>query len=227
MNSTKNYSSWWAGEIDWTAPAGQLLEKFLKSLPASRPFHVTVYGSAPLQLTIDRQLLSADVDIFSDDDEDLSALVAAAKLDKGHGNIYLEPGFKLSFRTSPDWPRRAKTIQRANVRLTFPHPLDILIGKLHRLDAKDLKAFQRVIEITGHPTAEEFKHELQNALDLFRPAFDEDSPNRYPENTRRLWQEIFHADIDVRREIIEPAIARQRVGYGETPPGYKAIIGLI
>jgi hypothetical protein len=222
MNSTKN---WWAGEIDWSTPAGQLLEKFLNSLPANREFHITIYGSAPLQLTVDRQLLSADVDIFSDDDEDLSVFVAAAKLDKTNGGFYIEPGFKLSYRTNPDWRQRAKSLQRGNVTLTFPHPLDILIGKLNRLDAKDLKAFERVIEITGHPKAEEFKLELQNAVDLFRPGFDEDSPNRYSENTQSLWREVFHAEIDVRREIIEPAIARRRVGYGETPPDYKKALG--
>ncbi|HEV2327666.1 MAG TPA: hypothetical protein VGY56_02630 [Verrucomicrobiae bacterium] len=102
MNSIKNYSNWWMGEIDWTAPAGQLLEKFVKSLPPGRSFRVTVYGSDPLQLTVDRQLLSADVDIFSDDDEDLSAFVVAAKLDKTHGDIYIKPGYKLSDRTNPD-----------------------------------------------------------------------------------------------------------------------------
>jgi hypothetical protein len=227
MNSTKNYSGWWTGEIDWSSPAGQALEKFLKSLPSDRAFAITVYGSAPLQLTVDRQLLSADVDVFADDDQDLSAWVVAAKMDKADGGVYIEPGFKLSFRTSPHWLQRAKIIQRGNVTLTLPHPLDILIGKLDRLDAKDLKAFERVIQISGHPTAEEFQRELQNAVDLFRPAFDEDSPNRYPENTRRLWREIFHAEIDLRRDIIEPAIARRRIGYGETPPGYKSVLGLI
>lgn len=105
--------------------------------------------------------------------------------------------------------------------MTIPHPLDILIGKLDRLEPKDVKAFQRVIEITGHPTADELRHELQNAVDLFRPAFDEESPNRYPENTRRLRRELFGTEIDIRREVIEPAIARRRAGYGETPPDYK------
>jgi hypothetical protein len=100
-----------------------------------------------------------------------------------------------------------------------------LIGKLDRLEAKDLKAFERVIQLTGHPTAQELKIELQNAVDLFRPAFDDDSPNRYPENTCRLWQEIFHSEIDVRRDIIEPAMTRRRQGYGEPPPGYKSILG--
>jgi hypothetical protein len=221
MPSTKN---WWTGEVDWATPAGQLLQKFLATLPGDRPFHLTLYGSAPLQLTVDRQLLSGDVDLFSDD-EDLVSLVAAAKLDKLHGGLYLEPGFELSFRTSPRWRGRAVTIQRGNVTLTIPHPLDILIGKLHRLDAKDLKAFERVIQISGHPTAAEFQRELEEAVDLFRPAFDEDSPNRLPENVHRLWREIFHAEIDIRRDIIEPAVARRRQGYGESPPDYKRALG--
>ena len=222
MPSIKN---WWTGEIDWATPAGKLLQKFLAALPKDRPFHLTIYGSAPLQLTVDRQLMSGDVDLFSDDDEDLAALIAVAKLDKTHGGFYLEPGFELSFRTSPRWRQRAKTIQHANVTLTIPHPLDILIGKLDRLDAKDLKAFERTIQLTGHPTADELKRELQNAVDLFRPAFDEDSPNRYPENTRKLWRELFHGEIDIRQEIIEPAIARRKQGYGETPPDYKRTLG--
>ena len=97
MHSIKN---WWAGEVDWTTPAGQLLQTFLATLPKDRPFHLTLYGSAPLQLTVDRHLMSGDVDLFSDDDEDLVALIATAKLDKTCGGFYLEPGFELSFRTS-------------------------------------------------------------------------------------------------------------------------------
>ena len=103
MPSTKN---WWTGEIDWSASAGRLLEKFLASLPTDRPFRLTVYGSAPLQLTVDRQLLSGDVNVFSDDDEDLSAWIRAANLDKSHGGLSLEPGFELSFHASPRFARR-------------------------------------------------------------------------------------------------------------------------
>jgi hypothetical protein len=218
MPSTEN---WWKPDIDWEAPAGQLLRRFVDSLPKQRVFHITVFGSAPLQLTIDRNLLSGDVDVFSDDDEDLSGLIASAKLDQSQGGFYLESGFELSFRTSPRWRRRAQSVQLGAVTLTFPHPLDILIGKLDRLDPKDLEAFRRVIEVTGHPTEAELKSELQNAVDLFRPAFDEDSPNRYPENTRRLWKELFRTEIDIRRDIIEPAVLRRRQGYGETSPDYK------
>jgi hypothetical protein len=66
---------------------------------------------------------------------------------------------------------------------------------------------------------------LQNAVDLFRPAFDDEAPNRYPENTRKLWRELFHAEIDIRQEIIEPAIIRRKQGYGEIPPDYKRMLG--
>ena len=138
----------------------------------------------------------------------------------------MEPGFELSFRTSPRWRQRAVTAQRENVLLTVPHPLDILIGKLSRLEPKDLRAFERVIQLTGHPTASELLAELQNAVDLFRPAFEEDSPNRLPENVLKLWRELFHTEINLRSEIIEPALTRRRVGYGEEPgPDYKRGLG--
>ncbi|MEO5803375.1 MAG: hypothetical protein ABIR24_07570 [Verrucomicrobiota bacterium] len=222
MTLTEN---WWRAEIDWNTVAGQFLQKFLSQLPSDRHFQITLYGSAPLQLTVDRSLLSGDIDLFPNDEQDIAAIIRALKLDKESGGIfYLEAGYELSFRTSPLWRSRAKTFQLANVTLTLPHPFDILIGKLDRLAPKDIKAFEIVIAATGHPTAGEMKHELQNAVDLFRPSFDEESPNRYTENTERLWREIFKSEIDVRKEIIAPAIARRKEGYGETPPDYKSIL---
>ncbi|MCW5558306.1 MAG: hypothetical protein KIT22_10805 [Verrucomicrobiae bacterium] len=214
-------SDWWRGEVDWETPAGQLLRRFFATLPPNRRFHFVLYGSAPLQLTLNRTWTSADVDFFSDDDEDFTEFVRDLNLAKGQADFYLEPGFRLSFRTTPHMRARARIVQIGNVTVTIPHPLDILIGKLDRLDPKDLLAFRRVIDLTGHPTKGEFLHELQNAMDLFRPAFDEESPNRYPENTVRLWREIWQSDINVRRDIIAPAIARRRAGHGEPPPDYK------
>lgn len=94
-----------------------------------------------------------------------------------------------------------------------------------RLEPKDLEAFRRVRRLTGHPTDEELRCELQNAVDLFRPAFDEDAPNRYPENTRILWRELFGREIVIWRDIVEPAITRRKQGYGELPPDYKSVLG--
>ena len=224
MNSIASWD-WWTGKVDWDTPAGALLQRFFATLPPERRFRFTLYGSAPLQLTLDRTWLSADVDLFSDDDEDLNELVRRAGLAKEQGTFYLEPGFALSFRTTSHWRSRAKTVELGNVAITIPHPLDILIGKLGRLDEKDLKAFRMVIKLTGHPTMDEFKRELQNGVDLFRTSFDEESPNRFPDNTRRLWRELWQAEIDIRHEIITPALARRAQGYGEPPPDYKRALG--
>jgi hypothetical protein len=221
MNSTEN---WWRGEIDWHTPAGQILRKFLAALPPQGSFSISLYGSAPLQLTIDPTLLSGDIDIFSNKDDDLTHFIREQGLDKAHAGLHIEAGFELSFRTSPRWRLRARTIQLANVSLTIPHPIDVLIGKLDRLAPKDLTAFKRVIALTGHPTAEEMIRELQNSVDLFRPGFDEESPGRFRANAESLWREVFGREIDVQREIIAPAIQRRRQGYGEEPPDYKGVL---
>jgi hypothetical protein len=139
--------------------------------------------------------------------------------------LFLEAGYELSFRTSPRWRARAKVVRLEKATLVVPHPIDILIGKLDRLDPKDLLAFRKVIAATGHPTAEELKRELQNAFDLFRPSFDEERPNRLIENTQRLWRELFAREIDVRKEIIAPGIARRQEGYHEPTLDYKHHLG--
>ncbi len=88
------------------------------------------------------------------------------------------------------------------------------MSKIGRLETKDIEAFRLVIEKTGHPTADEFKSHLQLAVDLYRPQFDEEQGSDYTAKTQALWREIFGTTIDVRREIIAPALARRQSGYG-------------
>ena len=213
-------TNWWTQPIDLNTPAGQTLRKLADVLPKSRPFRITLFGSAPLQISIEPTLLSGDVDIFSDEEFLAEIITRAGLSDKQH-----TPGFQvcseLNFRTSPGWAQRTRSTQIGNVTFVIPHPYDILIAKLNRLDEKDLNAFRAVIAKTGHPTEAELIKELQLAVDLFRPGFDEEQGHDMANNCRRLWPLIFGREIDPRAEIIAPALAIRKAGYGEPTRDYK------
>lgn len=127
-------------------------------------------------------------------------------------------GFQVTdryvFRSTFDWMHRATEVQRHGHTFIIPHPWDILVDKLQRLEEKDLEAFRLVIRLTGGPTAQEFAQHLQGAVDHFRPKFDEEGPGGdLFLNTQLLWETIYRSSIDVRDEIIRPALERLRRGY--------------
>lgn len=212
--------NWWTQKIDLATPAGETLRKLAAVLPKTRSYRITLFGSAPLQLSIEPSLLSGDVDIFSDE-ESLAGIIERA----GLGEKQYRPGFQvcseLNFRTSPRWQSRTRSAEIDDVTFIIPHPYDILIAKLNRLDEKDLNAFRAVIAKTGHPTEAELIQELQLAVDLFRPSFDEEQGHDMANNCRRLWPLIYGREIDPRREIISPALAIRKAGYGEPTRDYK------
>lgn len=210
----------WTSSIDLETPAGRMLKKLATILPQERHYDITVFGSAPLQITVDPALLSSDVDLFSDS-EDVEQWVKQAGLGMGQADFYIQVCSGLNFRTSPKWAARTRKIAIGNCTFSFPHPVDILIAKLNRLDEKDLRAFEAVIKKTGHPTSEEFIRELQFAVDLFRPGFDEEQGHDMASNCRRLWPLIFGREIDPHAEIIAPALKIRREGYGEPTRDYK------
>jgi hypothetical protein len=210
----------WAGSIDLSTPAAGLLRKLAAALPKGREFTITVFGSAPIQITVDAALASADVDVFSDF-SDLQEVVDRAGLAEAKTSFFIQVSSELNFRTSPRWKDRFQKAKIENCTFIFPHPMDILIAKLTRLDEKDLRAFQIVRAKTGHPIEAELIEELQMAVDLFRPSFDEEQGLDLAENCRRLWPILYAREIDPRKEIIAPALAKRKAGYGNTNRDYK------
>ena len=210
----------WAGSINLETRAAELLRKIAKALPQNREFAITVFGSAPIQICVDSTLTSADVDVFSDFEE-LRELVDRAGLGQEKTKFYVQVSSELNFRTSPRWKGRTQSARIGNCTFIFPHPIDILIAKLNRLDEKDLRAFRIVLSKTGHPTEAELIKELQLAVDLFRPSFDEEQGHDLANNCRRLWPLIFGREIDPRAEIIAPALAIRKAGYCEPTRDYK------
>jgi uncharacterized nucleotidyltransferase DUF6036 len=210
----------WAGSVNLDTPAAAILRVLAAALPQDKEFTITVFGSAPIQMTVDSTLTSADVDVFSDF-EGLAGIVEKARLSQRDTAFYVQVSSELNFRTSPRWKDRTQAAVIGNCTFIFPHPIDILIAKLNRLDDKDLRAFEVVIARTGHPTETELIYELQMAVDLFRPSFDEEQGHDLANNCRRLWPLIYGREIDPRAEIIAPALAKRKAGYGEPTRDYK------
>ncbi len=196
---------------DWLTPAGRLLGSLAETLPAQPRLTIVVFGSAPLQLFIDPTFLSKDVDIVGE--EEVQSVAEGITLPGESGDLHFQVCDRLTFRSALGWEERAQRILRCGHTFVFPHPWDILVSKIGRLEEKDLEAFRLVIRKTGHPTAAEFSTHLQMAVDLFRPNFDEERGSDYLTQTRILWREIFGGDIDPRTEIIRPALARRQAQY--------------
>ena len=205
----------WVERIDWRTPAGRTLRELLAVLPPQHEWSLTLFGSSPLQLALEPSFVSRDVDLFATDDTraELAEILHSTGLADPAREVYVQLCVELNFQTSPRWRERAHTEHVGNVRLIFPHPIDLLIAKLHRLEEKDLRAFRLVIERTGHPTEEELRRELQAAVDLYRPHFDEEAAGDITTNTGILWRELWEKDIDVRQDIIAPALEARRKGY--------------
>jgi hypothetical protein len=210
----------WIQQLDLETPAAKTLNQLAAALPPERHFRITLFGSAPLQIGIEPSLLSADVDVFCDDD-DLAEWVEKAGLASASHRPAIEVTSELNFRTSPRWQGRSQSFTFRNCTFIVPHPIDILIAKLSRLDEKDVDAFRAVIKKTGHPTEQELVHELKLAIDLFRPGFNEEVASDIAGNCRRLWPLIFGREIDPQGEIVAPALAQLRRGYGNNGPDHK------
>ncbi len=213
-----------AEDIAWDAPAGRRLDLLARVLPANPRLELTVFGSAPLQLFLERDFVSADIDIFSSEERYsyLLEFVATQGLDNENEGLYIQVCDPFVFRSTVDWRDRVVESERHGHLFRFIHPWDILVSKLARLDKKDMEAFRLVIHITEHPTEEEFARHLQRAVDLYRPKFDEEgSPDDIFANTRRLWQSLWQKEIDVRARIIRPALERLRHDYEQGDPALK------
>jgi len=215
----------WQPSINWQTPAGQLVDRLVAALPPDRPWKIILFGSSPLQLALDPTFLSGDVDIISS--ADVEEFCRRAGLLKGQTPIYIEPCTAAAFTVSADWTMRACEIQRRHVTFVLPHPIDILVSKIKRLEEKDLKAFRLVRAKTGHPTEDELLVALRRVVDIYRPSFDEESAADPRDNTQIVWRELFGKSIDVAGKIIAPALAERRKNYGGEGYGLRDALGRV
>jgi hypothetical protein len=189
-----------------------VLDQLVNALPPARTWKIIVFGSSPLQLGIDPSFLSADVDVIPA--SDIEEHCRQANLLKGQTAVYIDLCTPAAFTASADWSVRACEVARRHVTFVLPHPIDILVSKIKRLEEKDLHAFRVVRAKTGHPTEDELIQALRRVVDLYRPTFDEEAGTDPRHNTSTLWRELFGKSINVAQQIIAPALEERRMNYG-------------
>jgi hypothetical protein len=215
----------WRPEMNWETKAGHALSALLAGLHnAGGEWLVNVFGSAPLQMAYAQDFISNDVDtsVVWQKEPEFERVINENRLGRNQAELFIQPCKEAAFRTSPKWKDRAFCDVRGNITLRFAHPLDILIGKLNRLEEKDLKAFHLVRSVTGQPTEQTMLQELREAPDLFSHAYM--APHRTAtsaQNVARLWSIFYQRGIDVELEIIIPANDALRRDY-DIGGDYKA-----
>ncbi len=213
----------WTPTIDWDSEAGQSILRLISALP-NKPILLTIYGSAPLQMTLDNSFLSADVDIAVPYDLgiEMQDAVKSLGLSYGQSKCYIQTTPEGAFRTSPKWRDRCFTHKIGEIQIRFPHPVDILIGKMNRMEEKDFKAFQLVQSITGHPSENELIKELREAVELYSLGHYQEWGRSFRQNTEILWPRIYGRKIDVDQEIILPGETTIKNAYKLHETGLKA-----
>ena len=213
-----------AENINWNCPAGKQIDRLASLLPKQPRLDITVFGSAPLQIFLNPDFLSQDIDLYSPEEnwDYLAEFVESKDLGKEKAKFYIQVCDPKAFRSTTDWLSRAIEVERHGHLFRFVHPWDVLVSKLQRLEEKDVEAFKLVIAKTGHPTEDEFIRHLQKAVDLYRPKFDEETARGdMTLNTREVWKILWNKEIDVRAAIIRPALARAVHDYEPPDPNLK------
>jgi hypothetical protein len=234
----------WPVEIDWESPAGKLLVQLGDIVPANRRTPILLFGSAALQVTFAPTVLSDDADIAPDivpyssdagkfgqalDRAELSSLIQKHGLGKGQRKLHIQVNAFEAFDPGSNWGRRTMATDRGNLHLTIPHPLDILIAKLHRYEEKDLEAFKKIYALTGFPSPEILLAELRSSPRLFakRDRSLEHMPRQFPESKIResvpkLFSEMWGMRINVNRDILQPTEQAVASSYNDHQTGHQA-----
>jgi hypothetical protein len=234
----------WPAHVDWKSPAGLLLARLAEIVPAARRTPILLFGSAALQVTVAPTVLSEDADIAPDvvpyspgsekfrsalDRVELTQLIHRHGLGKGQRKLHIQINAFQAFDPGSRWGHRFMTVDKGNIQFTIPHPIDILMSKLHRFEEKDLDAFRKIYAQTGFPTADELLSELRATPRLFakRESSHAEMPSQFPESrinesVPKLFVEMYGKRINVRRDILLPAEQAIASSYNDHETGHQS-----
>jgi len=229
---------WETPAPDWDTLAGGVIDRFLAGLSEAMPDYdspLTVFGSAAIQLCLDDQFTSADVDlmVFSERESlrDLAKQVGAGR----RGAARLRYGLQICppqlFLTTPHYLQRAWVERRHGLTVVVPHVRDILIGKLHRfreegqqgLAPKDRRAYERVRELCGRPSDLDLVEDLR-LCDSYLKIPADGSVNCFRLNALDIFRTIYRRELDLETEVLAPARRSLAEAIGESEAKIETLL---
>lgn len=198
----------------WNTLAGRVLDGFFEQVADQLPNYsapLTIFGSAPIQLCLDAEFASADVDVMVFAEmETLRKLAHTPSSERERYHVQVCP--PSLFIPAPHYLQRAHVETRHGLQIVVPHLMDILLAKLHRsraegqsgLVAKDLRAFRKVRQMLGgEPSPEQMVAELQKCEAYFRAPLD-GSLNSFKSNVLDLFEQVYGRCLNIAEEIAVP-----------------------
>ena len=113
---------------------------------------LVVFGSGALAFWMKHAPASRDVDVWctpAERGEAIEALMGELSWYHERLGVYVEVWGPETFRAPPAWRSRARTLsleQAPAVTVRIPHPHDVLIAKLFRLDPQDQDHVRRILD---------------------------------------------------------------------------------
>lgn len=207
MRDQVSWHGWtWDPQIDCQTHSGSLLHRLTSAMSATpdiRECGLLIFGSSPLEFGLGIALNSGDIDITPDQLYPIfGTFLKNNNLLSGNPHVQLcPPGL---FRPGQMWPRRAVNRTLNEVEVLLPHPIDIIAGKLHRLDERDYQGIQKLIDSTGRPTSADMLTYAKENPDwlLSEGAVNE----KVVDNFETFYSFLGGKDLDVREDILKASL---------------------
>lgn len=197
----------WSPKIDDTTPSGRLLLELTLKMSLEddlRRTSIVVFGFSPLEFSLLLNVQSGDVDVTPDQFlYHLRNRVEEWKLNIEDPYVQVLP--PTVFKPGKNYLLRACAIRVNQIQVILPHPMDLLFGKLHRLDEKDYRSVNALVESCQRPTAKDLHEYMQENPDIFEASPEQVS--KLAGNIETLYSYLSGEAIDVASQYIAPSRA--------------------
>jgi hypothetical protein len=227
LGSVTTWHHWrWCPKIDSQTPSGKILLELTRRMSVESDLKETgivVFGSSPIEFSLLLDVQSGDVDITPDQFlEHLRNRVSEWDLSRGDPHIQVLPS--TVFKPGKNYLLRACALQTNRIQVILPHPIDLIFGKLHRLDSKDYKSVNALVGACGRPTGQDLQDYMVENPDIFEDTFEQ--VKKLKNNIETLFSYLTNETIDIQERYITPSVAEKISAWDEGKERLnQAIIG--